>query len=157
MPRVTGLYGPNQHKGLNVLAQMDCAAVLSQLFDSPLQPAYRYEVTYVKDIARGVLAMLDAPGLAHPVYNVGSGKQPTLEELTEVVRKFIPEADVRFGGSAQSDIPPRALMAVDRFATETGFRTAWIVEQGVRQLATWRRIGANGRPIDHPPASAEEL
>jgi nucleoside-diphosphate-sugar epimerase len=143
MPRVAGLYGPNQHKGLNVLAQMDCAAVLSQLFDSPLQPAYRYEVTYVKDIARGVFTMLDAPSLAHPVYNVGS--------------KFIPEADVRFGGSAQSDIPPRALMAVDRFATETGLRTAWIVEQGVRQLATWRRIGANGRPIGHPPASAEEL
>jgi nucleoside-diphosphate-sugar epimerase len=153
LPRVTGLYGPNQQQGQNVLAQMVAAAVAGEPFTCPMGPDYRYEVIYVKDVARGVLAILDAPRLAHPVYNVGSGEQPAVAELAAIVRTILPEADITFDEAAGAAVPPRAQMAVDRFAGETGFRTAWTIQQGVRELVTWHRTGAYGRPAESPPDS----
>ena len=118
---------------------------------------YRYEVTYVKDVARGVLAMLDAPALQRAIYNIGTGLQPTLAELGEIVRQVLPRAEITFRAVTATEVPPRALMAIGRFADETGFQTAWTVEQGVRELVHWHRTGEYGCPIGNPPHAVAEL
>jgi nucleoside-diphosphate-sugar epimerase len=157
LPRVTGLYGPEQYTGQNPLAKMVDAAVREEPFALELDGTYRYEVTYVKDVARGVLAMLDAPALQWAIYNIGTGLQPTLAELGEIVRQVLPRAEITFRAVTATEAPPRAVMAIDRFANETGFQTAWTVEQGVRELVHWHRTGEYGCPIGNPPQAVTEL
>ncbi|MEU2005068.1 SDR family oxidoreductase [Rhodococcus sp. NPDC019627] len=119
IPRVTGAYGPHQSYP-QFLSDMIDAAVRGEAFHRDVGGDSQTEVTYVKDIVRGLLALLDAATLRHTIYNVGSGMQVSLSELAHIVQTFVPEADIEIGPGLDPAAAPRALSKCLEMVTMRG-------------------------------------
>jgi len=57
----------------------------------------RDDIIYTKDVAYGVYLASITPELKHSVYNIGTGKGYTLNDVADQVRQIIPEADLDIG------------------------------------------------------------
>ena len=145
--RITGVYGPFQNYP-HPLSEMVDAAVAGREFRMAAGGDYLYEFTYVKDVVAGLLALLDAERLAHPVYNLGGGVQHRLSEVADAVRLAVPGAALDVGPGLPPGAAPRAALSVERMAEELGFRTSWSLQVGVAEHVAWRRDGVYGRPVE---------
>jgi UDP-glucuronate 4-epimerase len=150
--RITGLYGPAQtyHTPLSEMVE---AAVKVKQYRKPSGAGFRYELTYVKDVVRGLLSLLDAERVRYPIYNITAGEQPRLSEVAEIVRTCIPGAVIELGEEPDERLAPRALMDGSRLAEETGYLPAWSMADGVRELVEWYRHKVYGREIEPNPSA----
>lgn len=92
---------------------------------------------YAPDAARAVLALLDAPRLAHRLYNIGPGRSFSVLDWGKragISCTIGVPADVDLGGSRD-----RAPLAVRRLEAETGFRAHFGLEESVAHLGAWAR------------------
>ena len=144
--RITGVYGPGQVYR-SPFGDMIEAAVRGTPYLRERGGDYPYELNYVKDVVRGMLALLDAPELAHPLYNVGNGKSYPLAEAASVVRRVVPGALIEIGSGLPEGVAPRASLSVDRLRSETGFVSAWTLEEGVRETVQFLRDGTYGSEV----------
>ncbi len=94
------------------------------------------DFTYVKDIARAVCMILEAPDLKHRQYNVSSG---ICHPIPELIRNVASQAGV----DMELIIGPGRIMprgpSIDstRLRTELGFSTEYDVEKGVEEYLSW--------------------
>lgn len=102
-------------------------------------------LVHVQDIARAVLAMLEAPEdvIRGEAFNIGSAAQNyRIRELADVVRDRLPHCEVEFAAGASAD--PRSYR-VDFTRFESTFpdcRFEWTAERGADELATaFARVG----------------
>lgn len=99
------------------------------------------DFTYVKDIARAILMVFDAPTLKHRQYNATSGVFHKLPELIEDVSRIA-------GKRVEASIGPGKIMprgpSLDssRLREELGFAPEYDLERGVREYLEW--IGEAG-------------
>ena len=144
--RITGAFGPWQGP----------VSWLGQVVDHVLRDApYRvasghddaYELTYVKDTVRGLVGLLDAERLQHPVYHVSSGEMVTLGQVAEAVRKARPDADVAFGSDSALAGAVRTPLAGGRLHQETGFEPVWTLEDAVADYLEAEETGAYGAEV----------
>jgi nucleoside-diphosphate-sugar epimerase len=145
--RLVGAYGPYQHYP-GPLAQMVDAVVEGRPYRQATGGDYLRELTYVKDVVRGLLTLLDAKQLQHPIYNVSSGFQVPLTEVAAILRQLVPGASIELGSGWLAGAPPRAALSVERLAAETGFRVCWSLEDGIRELVACKRSGVYGAPVE---------
>ena len=95
-------------------------------------------LVHVQDVARSVLAVLDAPEevIRGQAFNIGSETQNyRIRDLAEIVRQRLPHCDVEFAEGASPD--PRSYR-VDFTKFETAFpecRLEWTAERGADELA----------------------
>lgn len=103
----------------------------------------RQEVTYVTDIAGGIVAVLDAPSLSYDVYNNTSGQRSTLGDLIAVLQELHPGLNV-------IDVPSseqlRAMVQgrenttdVSRLREDVGFAAQFDLAAGLTDYLTWRQ------------------
>jgi nucleoside-diphosphate-sugar epimerase len=145
--RITGAFGPHQNYP-HALSQMIDAAVEGRPYMRDRGGDYLYEFTYVKDVVRGLLALLDADRLSHPVYNLGSGQQHRLSEVADGVRAAVPSAEIEVGPGLPEGSSPRASLSVERIAGDVGFRTIWSLERGIAEHVRWKTDGSYGEPVE---------
>jgi nucleoside-diphosphate-sugar epimerase len=145
--RITGVYGPGQNYG-HPLSEMVDAAVEETSYVRDRGGDYLYEFTYVKDVVRGLLMLLDADRLAHPIYNVGSGTQEKLSEVAAAVTRHVPGADISIGPGLPDGAAPRAALSVDRIHGDVGYSTIWSLDDGIAEFIDFRRNGAYGAEVD---------
>lgn len=145
--RITGNYGAYINYPVMLTSMID-AAVEGKPYRLDSGADLLYEFTYVKDTVRGLLALLDAKQLKHPLYNVSSGQNVPLGEVAATVRKAVPDAKIEIGPGQLAGAPPRAVQSVERVAAEIGFRPKWSLEDGVREAVTCRRTGGYGVPVE---------
>jgi len=94
------------------------------------------DFTYVKDIARAVLLILETPNLKHRQYNVCSG---TWYRIPELIQKIADQVGV----SVDLSIGPGRIMprgpSLDstRLKEEFGFGAEYDLEMGIREYAKW--------------------
>jgi len=79
--------------------------------------------TYVNDVARGIHALLKAPRLAYPVYNVSSGQSYKIKELIDVIRTFFPQLRFSLTEAGQANVfvnteNRRGPLAISRLAED---------------------------------------
>ncbi|MBP5857471.1 NAD(P)-dependent oxidoreductase [Marivibrio halodurans] len=55
------------------------------------------DLIYAEEAARGVVAAVVAPTLAHDVYNIATGRSYTLGDMADAVRRFFPDARISIG------------------------------------------------------------
>jgi UDP-glucose 4-epimerase len=145
--RITGIFGPWKRPG-SVTDRMFHAAARRERFrvDAGAQDAY--ELTYVKDTVRGVLTLLHARSMQHPVYHVASGRMTTVAQVAEAIREADPEVEIDVGTDKPSDVWPRTPLDVSRVAEELGFRAQWGLPDAARDLLSNVRTGSYGPEIE---------
>jgi len=108
-------------------------AVLPARADQPHVPVY------AKDVARAVLAALDAPAPARRSYNVGGGETFTLAEAAEVVSRLVPGVRVAFDPPPGAGAGAPMAFDISAAARDLGYRPEWPLERAVPDYAAWLR------------------
>lgn len=83
---------------------------------------------YAKDLANGIALAVHTSPLPHNVYNLGSGRLTTVEDVEAAFKAIFPEARVQRGKLT----PARPRMDITRARTELGFNPEYKLEAGLR-------------------------
>jgi UDP-glucose 4-epimerase len=86
---------------------------------------------YVKDVVDMIIATLETTP-QHHVYNLGSGKGYSVNELLEVIEKVTGKSPRRHIKPVPSTFVRRSILNVDRFMEEFGVQPAMSIEEGVQ-------------------------
>jgi nucleoside-diphosphate-sugar epimerase len=98
---------------------------------------------YARDIAQGVLLLLDAPKLAHEVYNVGSGFRWTIEDWCRRLATRYPGLRHRLSSDlAECTVDlfgplDRGPLSIDRLNQELGYRPRFDLDAAFTDLMRW--------------------
>jgi nucleoside-diphosphate-sugar epimerase len=93
--------------------------------------------TYAPDIGRAVVAMLNAPSLRHPVYNVAAAHLHTPQFIAEIIQRYLPQATIE---RVPGGIPvQRGQLATKRLKVDTGFGDWTPITDGISHTITWQR------------------
>jgi nucleoside-diphosphate-sugar epimerase len=141
--RVTGVYGPWQGVVSWIGKAVD-GVVSGSGYRTPAGADDSYEFTYVKDTARGLVGLVDAPQLAQSIYHVSSGEMYSLGEVAQAFRAADPAADVEFGPGSQPGMRSRLPLGGERIERELGFRAQWDLKAAIADYLAVERTGAYG-------------
>lgn len=120
----------------------------------------KYELTYVKDTVRGLVNLVSAAHLTHPIYHVSSGQMHSLSEVAQAFRAAETDANVDFGAGGQPGMRLRLPLGGTRIAEECGFESRWDLASAVADYLRTERSGSYGveashlSPGDRPRANA---
>lgn len=143
--RLPAVYGPNAEVGARSINVAPVAAARGTTAVVPYAPDQRVCVAHVQDVARCLARALTADRLDHLVYNVG-GHTTTYEGIATLVRRYLPDADIRFNADqGPSDLP--YLIDDSRARQELGLRHRPL-EQGVLEVINATRQQAGLEPLD---------
>lgn len=92
------------------------------------------DMVYVKDVARAHLLALDVrlPHLVGSAFNVGTGQVYTFQDLVDVVKKLIPESEIKIVSKTGAKIRQGLPLDVSRIHKELRFQPMYDLEKGVR-------------------------
>jgi nucleoside-diphosphate-sugar epimerase len=133
-PRYTSMYSP--------IASVLHAALRndrSLLADRPLKDFM--PLSYVRDTASGVMAVMQAKRLPHRIYNVSSGVIPTAHDVLATLYKILPEAQARLG----LEIPPQLApvppdyLDITRIKEDLGWTPRYDLESMFTDYLEWLR------------------
>jgi nucleoside-diphosphate-sugar epimerase len=108
-------------------------------------------LTYVKDYATGVIKAYDHPNrLPHYVYNLGYGRNWTMFEVAEVLRKLFPKLEIKLGPGLWSGalakgeqkdmtyrIEQRPPHDNKRARRDFGYNPEWPIERAIPDWIRW--------------------
>ncbi|MCC5976799.1 MAG: NAD(P)-dependent oxidoreductase [Salinarimonas sp.] len=147
--RLSGVFGPWEYDtGLrDTLSPQWQILKALEAGESAILPREGYrDWLYSRDAARAVIALLDAPDLAHQLYNIAPGAPSALLDWGRVAARAmdLPETRCRLaqtGETATIDLHmprDRAPMDITRLAADTGFTPAFDDAGSVSDLMAWR-------------------
>jgi len=109
----------------------------------------RHSLAPADDCAAFIDILIKTPSSPHPVYNIG-GPPTSLRDVAAVVRKYIPNADIKFGrqpesiDAAKGGLPWRLSMA--RAIKDYGF-SCMLIDAAVRLHINDAKLEAGLRPL----------
>lgn len=142
--RISGTWGPLGHAdpffaapALVHAAARGTAPDLSGLM-SPARTEDGLDLNYVKDTGRAIALLQLADKLNHRTYNVGSGRLTTNAQVSEAIRKTVPDARVHLptGGGG-----PHLVLDITRLKEDTGYRPEYDTERAAAEYIAWLRAG----------------
>lgn len=96
------------------------------------------DYTYVRDTASAVIKALDAPErtLEDRIFLVATGRKlVTAGEVAQVVREFIPDADIEIGAGLtewnKREMKYRGVISIERARSQLGFEPRYGIREGV--------------------------
>ena len=137
--RIGYIFGPLYHSMVNPPSRLVHAAVEGKPghFDA-IPAADSHDYCYVKDCARGLVALQTAPSLPHRIYNVGWGRATSNAEIADAVRKVIPNADLRLG-SGPAKTQPDPYMTLDQMTRDTGYKPQYDTASAIADYIAFLR------------------
>lgn len=157
--RIGGPYGPMDHLTWarihhNVVADVIGRALAGEtIVATQAGLDFVRDWTYVGETARGIEALLLAPRLRHPLYNLGAGVNRSIRDIIEVTAQYIPGTTYRVTGDPSEvninlvTAKPRGPMSIRRIREDTGFVPEVTLEEGIRRsIDWWRDIGQGREP-----------
>ena len=109
----------------------------------------RKDLVYSRDVAAGVVALLDAPSLRYTLYNLSSGRSAewhgTLADWCRHLQKFYPGFEFRTVSAGEAhdivaaDKVDRAPMDIGRIVQDAGFRPAYGPAEAYADMLNWLR------------------
>jgi len=99
---------------------------------------------YARDAAAGLVALLDAPRLAHEIYNVGSGVSWSLRDWVDGLAARIP--GFAHNGEPGPHVSPtvrvqtardRPAMSIERITRDTNYSPRFGLEEGLADYLAW--------------------
>jgi UDP-glucose 4-epimerase len=143
------IYGPGK------LARHGPMSLASRLVEEPLAGSrvalqaggdQKDDLIYVRDVGEAIVAAaLHARPFEHAVYNIGTGRAVTLDDLARAVRSELPSAEIEVGPGLDPmgmGISYYGVLDCSRAAGELGWRARFDLDEGVRDyIAQMRRLG----------------
>ncbi len=139
--RHAAIYGPGLGGAPHYLNRL----VLGALSGKPVRMSnggdHRFEFVHVADSVKGLALIHTAPDLKHRVYNIGSGRSTSLNELSGLIKGLVPGAEIELGPGPVPDLPQRRPFDLAR-AREAGYRPCRDLESGLADLVdSWEGEG----------------
>jgi nucleoside-diphosphate-sugar epimerase len=110
-------------------------------------------LVHIRDIARAFLLVLEAPAehMNGKAFNVGAtDANHQVRDLARLVAQVVPDCEVEIAADASPDTR-NYRVDCDLFAETVGFRPAWDVERGARELHdAFRSVGLTLREVEGP-------
>ena len=145
--RLSGVYGPMYASMRNLPSRLVHAAVkgtepdFSPAFGGTPHADDAQDLTYVKDIARGVVLVHNAPKLEHRIYNIGSGRATSNAEILAAVRKAKPGFDAHLSEGRSPRYKPNNYGDNTRIQNELGYRPQYDLEKAIADYVAWLEAG----------------
>jgi UDP-glucose 4-epimerase len=139
--RFSNAYGPRSLHKKSVVAAWVRAALAGDPVIIHGDGEQTRDFVYVDDLARAVLAALDAPRevVAGELFQVGTGRETTINELAVALEHAVGHAiDIVRGPARAGDIL-RNVSRVDKARGRLGYRAAVPLEDGLVQTVAWFR------------------
>lgn len=92
-----------------------------------------WDLTYVTDASDGIILTLFAKRTEHKVFNISSGRAHTLFQIAQLVKKHIPEANIKIG-PGDAAVSRGAPLNIARAKKELGYEPKIRLEDGVKRL-----------------------
>ena len=103
------------------------------------------DYTYAEDVARGIVAVLEAPRLSFEAYNISNGVRYTVGEIMGALREHFPGLRHRVAPDAQAASPAqrerveRGPLDPTRLFTDCGYRPIYDLKSGLAAYVRWWR------------------
>jgi UDP-glucose 4-epimerase len=130
--RLSEAYGPGRRLRIHLDEMID-AAVAHRPVRPEASADQPYRVVHVEDVARAVVAALDASFPTSRVYDI-AGETVRIEQVIAIVR----DAEIDLAREPEPEPPAEATVA-DR---ELGYRARWGLARGIDDLRAWREAEA---------------
>lgn len=143
------VYGPGRIRGRNtVFNHVIEKPVIGESFTLPWGCPEWIDMLYVKDAAKGILLACFAENLRYKTYNM-SGIRCSLDNFIKLVRKYVPNADIKFSNAPQKSFyagsPP--IIESNRALEELGFQPEYSLEKGIEEhIAIFRQHAGGHAP-----------
>jgi UDP-glucose 4-epimerase len=144
--RIASIYGPLYYSMHNPVSRMCHAAIQNAEPDFSDRPAKSIiaddqgDWTYVKDVARGIQMVHTAETLHHRIYNIGSGRATSHQEIFAAVRQAVPSARcaaLRPGRTPNA--PANPVQDLTRIKADVGYEPEYTLETGIAAYIEWLR------------------
>jgi UDP-glucose 4-epimerase len=136
------VWGPMYQSGLQHQVTMVKNAVEGRATDlSSVYGGTKMVFVYVRDCARAIGLVHLAPLLKHPIYNISDGETHTLADFTEVIREFIPSAQIRLGSTRSATDVDFPETSIERIREDVGFVPEYGLKRAVKAYIDWFRDG----------------
>ena len=97
------------------------------------------DFVYVGDVAEAILAACFVAEPPTEAVNVGTGKETTINELAEIVRRLNDSSSAIEHAPARAGEILRSCAAVSAAKGALGFEAEVAIEEGLRETAAWMR------------------
>jgi UDP-glucose 4-epimerase len=137
--RFSNAYGPNSLHKKSVVAAWLRAALAGQPITINGDGEQTRDFVFVADLARAVIACLDAPeaAVAGEVFQAGTGRETTVNALAAAVERAVGRPlEVHHGPDRSGDIR-RNVSRVDKAASVLGYRANVALDDGLAETAAW--------------------
>lgn len=149
--RLGSVYGPWEY----ATGVRDTLSPMLQAFEhamagteAVLGPPWGGDYIYARDVAAGLVALLDAPTLTRPIYNLGSGRGATVVDWCQALQAVSPGFRWRLAAPGEAYTVEshtgfdRGGFDVAKLAAETGFRARFGFTEAAADWVSWARGGA---------------
>jgi UDP-glucose 4-epimerase len=145
--RFATTYGPGKtarHGKMGVTSQIVEAPARGESFHLAQGGDEKDDFIYNKDSAFGIYLATIAANPKSRVYNIGSGVGATLKDFERIIRRHIPNADIKIGPGLNflgMPYPAHGVYDVSRAKNELGFAPEYDLEKGIADyLASLKRL-----------------
>ena len=145
--RLSGVYGPMYASMRNLPSRLVHAAVHGTAPDfSPAFGGVPYaddaqDLTFVKDIARGIVLVHNADTLAHRTYNIGSDRATSNAEFLHAVKQVKPSFSADLEPGQGPRYKPNAYDDITRIQSEVGYVPAFTAQTAIAAYIAWLEAG----------------
>lgn len=144
--RLSGVFGPMYASMRHLPSRLVHAAVRGA--EPDFSPAFggqpfagdTGDLTYVKDIARGIAIVHNAQALEHQTYNIGSGRATSNAEILGAVQKLKPGFVAELQEGRSQRFRPDAYSDISRMQ-QLGYAPAYSMEAAIADYAAWIEAG----------------
>ncbi len=145
--RLSGVYGPMYASMRNLPSRLCHAAAHGK--EPDFSPAFggvpfaddAQDLTFVKDIARGIVLVQQAAKLEHRTYNIGSGHATSNGEFLAAVKQAKPSADIAIQDGKSPRAKPNNYADNTRIKTELGYEPRYTTETATAEYIAWLEAG----------------
>lgn len=134
--RLGETYGPGRRVP-NLLERLIEAGLTRGPMRLDADPDQPYHLVHVEDVARAIVAALNASSPAARIYDIAGERMP-LKQVVTIVRDRLRDADIDFGSGPGCQIDHGGPGSAGMASEELGYRPRWGLARGIDDLCAWR-------------------
>jgi UDP-glucose 4-epimerase len=145
--RPSAIWGPGGRASSRFFALPGLVHAALGLGPPPEPPVYADDggdLCYVRDCARAIALVQCATALNHTIYNIGSGRLTTNQEIVAALERHVPGTapSLRHGRTPGSDSPD-PLLDLARLQADTGYAPEYDIDRGITEYVESLRSAAS--------------
>ncbi|OGP87876.1 MAG: hypothetical protein A2157_10775 [Deltaproteobacteria bacterium RBG_16_47_11] len=92
----------------------------------------KYEPVYIKDVVKALVLACFAPQTRHRIFNIGSGEMITLQEVADMVKRYIPDARIEIEPGYDMGVPTQGHLDLSKAREELRYEPDFRKEEALR-------------------------